>query len=275
MGTEWARIGALLAMAATIVGCAAVEPAPPTRLPEVRPGYVAGYLQTDQLPDSVALLGAPPAPGSASLAADEEFHKATRRLRDTARWAQATTDAELRFPQAADVFSCTLAVPISEEATPHLNMLLRRVRMDASRANDKAKDHYKRPRPFMVTGESTCTPGDQARARPDSYPSGHASIGWAWALVLGEIAPERADAILRRGLEFGMSRVICGVHWKSDVEAGRIVGASTVSRLHADPVFRAQVVAARREVEEARARGAKAALDCAADSRALAGGTSR
>ena len=258
---------------ALLFGCAAVEPVPHTQLAEVRPGYVAGYLNPQQLPDTMTLVGKPPASGSAELAADEDVYRSTRQLRDTPRWSQAAKDAELRFPKAAQVFSCTLGMPISAEATPHLNMLLRRIRMDASRANDRPKDHYKRPRPFIAKGDSSCTPAEKHHS--DSYPSGHASIGWAWALTLAEIVPDRSDAILARGLEFGNSRVVCGVHWKSDVEAGRIVGASTVSRLHGDPVFRAQLQHAQREIEAARAAGAKSDLDCAAETRALAAGNSR
>ena len=249
-----------LFLPALLVGCAAVEDPPPTQLAEVRPGYVAGYLQPQQLPDTLTLVAKPPAPGSAGLAADEDAYKSTRHLRDTPRWSQAAADAELRFPKAAEVFSCTLGLPISAEATPHLNMLLRRIRMDASRANDKPKDHYKRARPFMAKGDTSCTPEEKHHS--DSYPSGHASIGWAWALALAEIVPDRADAILARGIEFGDSRIICGVHWKSDVDAGRIVGASTVSRLHGDPVFVSQLRHAKREIEAARAAGAKSALDC-------------
>ena len=272
MGCRFARrVAPLLALAAS---CATVEaPEPPTRLPEVRPGYVAGYLQPEQLPETVALVGRPPPAGSAQLAADEHAYQVTRQLRDTPRWAQAAKDAELRFPKAAEVFSCTLDMPISEEATPHLNMLLRRIRMDASRANDKPKDLYNRQRPFMLKGDPSCTP--HFKEHSDSFPSGHASIGWAWALALAEIAPERANALLARGIEFGESRVICGVHWKSDVEAGRIVGAATLSRLHSDPVFRAQMALARKEIEAGRAAGSKSNLDCAAETRALAGSNSR
>jgi acid phosphatase (class A) len=106
--------------------------------------------------------------------------------------------------------------------------------------------------------------------RPDSYPSGHASIGWAWALVLAEAAPERADAIFARGLAYGRSRVVCGVHWQSDLEAGRIIGAATVSRLRSNPVYVAQVAEARREIAAARASGVGSPLDCAAEAAALA-----
>ena len=257
-----------LGLLAFASACAVHEPLPepPTKLPEVRPGYVAGYLKPEQLPNSVTLLALPPAPGSASLASDEEIHKATRRFRGGPRWSLAIRDAELRFPAAAAHFSCVLDMPVSEEATPHLNMLLRRVRMDASRANDLAKAHYKRPRPFMVVSDEPCS---REESSANAYPSGHASIGWAWALTLAELAPDRADAILQRGLDYGMSRVVCGVHWMSDVEAGRIIGAATVSRLHADPVFTAQLAHARKEVERARAAGAKSPNDCATEAKAL------
>jgi acid phosphatase (class A) len=231
---------------------------------------VGGYLQPNELPDSTALLPAPPAAGSAAMASDTEAYRAARALRRTPRWAQARKDAELLFPKATEHFSCALAVPISFEATPHLNMLLRRVRMDSSRATDKAKDFYQRKRPFMETGDDICTPEERARFKADSYPSGHSSIGWAWALVLAEAAPDRADAIFARGLAFGQSRAVCGVHWKSDVEAGRIVGAATVSRLHSNPVFVAQLAEARKEIAAARAAGAVSPLDCAAEAKALA-----
>lgn len=272
MSVKSAIIGLLIAIAAALAtGCATpVPPTSPAELPQGRPGYVVGYLDPAELPDSQALLAPPPAAGSAAFAADEEAYRSTRGLRDTPRWALAAKDADLGFPQAAETFSCALAMPVSEQATPHLYMLLRRVRADASRANDKAKTYYKRQRPFALHGDTNCTPREQLK--DDSYPSGHSSIGWAWALALAEIAPDRANPILARGLAFGQSRVVCGVHWKSDVEAGRVVGASVVSRLHAAPVFAAQLAAARKEIEGARAAGLNSPLDCAAQAQALAGG---
>ena len=87
--------------------------------------------------------------------------------------------------------------------------------------------------------------------------------------MLAEIAPERTDALIARGLAFGQSRVICGVHWQSDVEAGRTMGAAAVARLHANEVFRAQLAAAKGEVQSARAAGKKPALDCKAEAAAL------
>lgn len=70
-----------------------------------------------------------------------------------------------------------------------------------------------------------------------SYPSGHTTLGWTMALALAEIRPERQNKLLQRGYEYGQSRVICGAHWQSDVDAGRILGAAVFARLHADEQF--------------------------------------
>lgn len=253
-----------------LAGCASV--APPTHVPEYAPGRIHGYLRAGELPDMAKVLPPPPAEGSAAFAADEEAYRAASRLYGTSRWTLATRDADLDFPAADGVFSCALGMPISESATPHLHMLLRRTLVDALHAADTTKERYRRKRPYEVTGDPTCTPQWEARMKAESYPSGHSSVGWAWALELAEIAHDRATAILERGYAFGTSRVVCRAHWKSDVEAGRLVGAATVSRLHADPVFVAQMARAKEEIERSRSVGAKPPRDCTAEAKALAQG---
>ncbi|MBS0341413.1 MAG: phosphatase PAP2 family protein [Proteobacteria bacterium] len=201
---------------------------------------------------------------------DKEAFRRLAALRSTPRGAIAVQDANLRFPAAAGTFGCALGVRISEQDTPHLNMLLRRTLADAGIATYKAKDHYQRSRPFVVMSTQSCTPKEEAvLAKDGSYPSGHAALGWAWALVLTEVAPDRADALLQRGRAFAQSRAICGVHWKSDVEAGRLMGAATVARLHTNQVFEAQLNLAREEVARARQAGLAPAGDCAAEAQAL------
>ena len=253
-----------------LAGCAGVPP--PTRVPEYAPGRIHGYLAPADIPDLTKVLPPPPARGSAAFAADEEAYREARALKGTPRWDLATRDANLDFPAADEVFSCALDMPVSESATPHLHMLLRRVLVDALEATDKPKARYARKRPYMITGDPTCVPDREARMTAESYPSGHAAVGWAWALSLAEIAPRRADAVLARGYAFGLSRVACRVHWKSDIEAGRAVGAATVSVLHANPVYVAQMAYARREVASARERGTHSPQDCAVEARALAEG---
>lgn len=253
-----------------LAGCAAVPP--PTHVPEYAPGRIHGYLSRSDIPDLMKVLPPPPAPGTAAFAADEEAYRKAKAFKDTPRWDLATRDANLDFPAADDVFSCALDMPISEPATPHLHMLLRRVLVDALEATDKPKKHYARERPYTITGDPTCVPEWEARMKAQSYPSGHAAVGWAWALSLAELDPRRAEAVLARGYAFGLSRIACRVHWKSDIEAGRTVGAATVSVLHANPVYVSQMARARREIAAARERGMHSPRDCAAEARALAEG---
>ena len=66
-----------------------------------------------------------------------------------------------------------------------------------------------------------------------------------------ELVPSRADAILQRGRDYGASRVICGYHFPSDIEAGRMLAAGVIARMHADPAFRRDLDAARRELARA------------------------
>lgn len=254
-----------------LIGCASAPPIDiPTTVPELRPGILTGYLPRTALPDSLALLPPPPTPGSPAQFADEAAFLATVPLRGSPRWNLAASDANLVFPKAADAFACALNAPIGPDATPNLYILLRRSLTDAGLATYAAKDHYKRTRPFVANKAPTCTPTEEATlARDGSYPSGHASLGWAWGLILTEVAPERTNQLLARGLAFGQSRVICGVHWQSDVTQGRVIGAAAVARLRADPVFGAQVEKARQEVASVRAKGLKPQGDCAAEAAAL------
>ena len=240
-----------LALASNLLlGCASAPQVEiPTSVPEIRPGILTGYLPRNALPDSLALLPPPPAPGSAALAADEAAFLATVPLRGTPRWALAARDANLVFPKAADAFSCTLDAPVGPDTTPNLYMLLRRSLTDAGLATYGAKDHYKRTRPFVANKVPSCTPADEKFLRDDgSYPSGHAAIGWVIGLILTDLVPQKQDALLKRGYDFGESRVICRVHWQSDVAAGRLMASAAYARLQSDPVFAAQRERARAEL---------------------------
>lgn len=272
-----ALLAPLLASTLLLAACAAPPTAPVTdaEVGQLKFGsytLTRGYLTPEQYPDSLALLPPPPAPGTAALAADGEAFRALTALQATPRGALATRDAQLRFPAAAPTFACALGVQIDAERTPNVVMLLRRTLTDAGLSTYKAKDHYQRERPFVAFGTGTCTPESEASLRKDgSYPSGHSAIGWAWAEVLTQVAPERADALLQRGRAFAQSRGICGAHWKSDIEAGRLMGAATVARLQDSAVFQAQLRAARTEVTRARSAGqVPPAADCAAEAAAIA-----
>ena len=217
---------------------------------EIRPGILEGYLPHEKMPNSLLLVSPPPEEGSAALELDMEIATKFVAMEDEARKEQATKDAILHFPEAAEAFNIVLDINISEENTPHVYMILRRTLADAGLSTYAAKDHYQRARPFMINGSPTCTPEEEEYLREDgSYPSGHTAIGWAWALILTELFPDQADVILERGKQFGISRNVCNVHWHSDVIAGRMMGAAAVARLHANADFLIDMAAAKKELE--------------------------
>ncbi|HXY57467.1 MAG TPA: phosphatase PAP2 family protein [Methylocystis sp.] len=236
-----------------------------------QPEEPAGYLKPGELPDSVALLPPPPALGSAAEALDQDIAREMLKLRGSERFRLAGLDADLDFPEAAGTFSCALGAAVTERDTPTLYRILRRVKADAGAATGASKNKYRHARPFMLDGEPTCVKSeDEEELRKNgSYPSGHTSIGWAWAEVLAEIAPDRADAILERGRAFGESRLVCNVHWASDVREGRMIATATVARLHASPEFLADAQAAKLEVEAARKKGLRPQRDCRFEAEAL------
>ena len=190
-------------------------------------------------------------------------------MRNTERGKLAAEDANLSAGGVANAFSSAFGSPITEKDAPQLHKLLTNMIEDAGdTATRSAKEKYMRIRPFAFYGVSTCNTTEQDKlAKNGSYPSGHTSIGWATAPVLAEINPQRQNEILKRGYELGESRVICGYHWQSDVDAARIVGSAVVATLHTNPAFQQQLQKAKDEFAKRRSNVIAVAFPDAAPAR--------
>ncbi|MDH3788244.1 MAG: phosphatase PAP2 family protein [Xanthomonadales bacterium] len=270
-----------IVVAATLAACTTTDTTKPAipkgsvdmgvQVEEIMPGMLQGYLDAEEQLDSKVFVLPAPAEDSATQAMDTAWADQMQGLRGSPRWDLAARDADLHFPVPADVFSCALGIPVNRDDTPALYLMLWRTMTDLGLAPYSAKNAYQRERPFMIRGETTCTPQDEEFLREDgSYPSGHTAIGWGWALVLTELAPDRAEAILARGRSFGESRNVCNAHWYSDVVAGRLTGAAAVARLHAEDEFLSAMAAAGKEIARVREAGLEPTVDCAAEAEALA-----
>lgn len=234
--------------------CASTAPPPPAEAPAAPiPTKLTGYFGVNPL-DARAVLGPPPAPDSAHGKADRALYEETRALEGSARWKTAIQDNDLWGGGALRRFSCALGIDINERQTPTALRMLHRMELDVRTVGTPAKDAYGRVRPAIGNDKPICVPREDWMKTNASYPSGHAMTAWSWALVLSEAAPARADALLAVGRDSGESRMVCGVHFISDVEAGRTLGSAMVARLHADPVFAADLARAKREVAAARDR---------------------
>lgn len=229
------------------VGMPASAAPPPSRL--------GGYLGRDGVPDHSVFMPPPP-PDDAPLGiADAAVFRATRALEGSPRWELAMQDAEAGPALLAD-FGCALGIDLGDVSTPRLSRLLGRAVADVSPIIGGAKTYYQRKRPFLVESGPTCVNPSEEFAASGSYPSGHSAVGWLYALVLAHVEPEHAAAILARGRAYGESRVVCGVHYVSDVDAGRLASSAVFAALAGNPEFQADVASAREELDALRQAGA-------------------
>ena len=229
----------------------------PKKIKDHRTAPELFFLQEGDVPNSFLLLPPPPDGASITFLNDQARYSWGKTMRNTERGAQAFRDARVEGNGVPMAFSEAFGVTIDEKTAPQILKLIVGMREDAGDLGTReAKNYYNRQRPFSFYDEDTCNPEQQEELSTNgSYPSGHTSIGWATALVLAEINPERQNEILKRGYEMGESRVICGYHFQSDVDAGRITGAVTVARLHADPGFQAQLEKAKAEFRNLKKAG--------------------
>lgn len=251
-------LAALVAVSACATASAPPPPAvtalPPADLAEASPPPTSlkGYLTPQDL-DGVQILGPPPAADSPRGAADRATYDETRPLAGTARWNQAKVDNDIWFGGAVRRFACILGKDISARSTPYTYRLLQRLELDARTVGEAPKHQYMRTRPLIGNDKPVCVPRADWLRTNGSYPSGHSMTGWSWGLVMAELAPAKASPLLDAGREIGQSRVICGVHFQSDVDAGRTLASAMVARLHADPAFQRDVAVAKAELARATA----------------------
>jgi acid phosphatase (class A) len=200
-----------------------------------------------------------PAPGSLREAEDRSVFLDTRALVDQPRGAEAAAD-DVYLPAAvAPRFAEALGRTLTEKDAPLTLALIGRLVKDAEVLVAPVKQPAPpagtgRVRPFVAwPAEKHCplTADDLRFHLPESgsYPSTHAIVGWIWASVLTALAPDRADRLIARGIAFGDSRVVCGFHFRSDVEAGRLAAAALMAREAAEPAFQAALAAAKREFD--------------------------
>ena len=208
----------------------------------------ASFLSEDEIPTGAKFLPLPPKPGEDAFYNDWRRYEWGKTMRDTERGQQAAKDAVHTMEYFSEIYSEPFGLTISQENTPEIYKLLERILATTRMCNQKSKSRLMRTRPFAQFHEPTPVPEDEERLSTNSsYPSGHTSMGWAIALVLAEINPARQDEILKRGFEYGESRVIVGFHYQSDVDAARVITSALVNAMHTKDDFKNQMQKAKDE----------------------------
>ena len=257
-----AALGAATAIL-LVVGCAGA-PKPIVTTP------TEGFLAPGMIARLAEAVPPPPTPGSSQDLADKTASARFVALEDSDRWLLATSHAELRPPLALQHFDCALGVRLGSAETPALDRLMARVFHDANSVAERVKARQARPRPIGDDpNRRACQVVNAAARNSPSYPSGSAAVGAAYGEAFAALEPDRAEAARRIGHQIGVSRLVCAMHYPTDVAAGEEIGRAVAVEAVQTPAFQADVAAARAELEAAR-RSGLTNPGCAAERAALA-----
>jgi acid phosphatase (class A) len=193
------------------------------------------------------LLPAPPANGSEETKAELKLLRKLQKNRSDEEIERCKAEAKLGMSAFRTVFGAWF----TPENQPEMQQLFKQIHEESKAVSDSAKKHFGRPRPGKL--DSRLKSFLEADDEP-SYPSGHATRGNIYATILCSIAPDKTDALMERGREIGWDRAIAGVHYPSDIVAGRTLGQALAQILLADPNFRERLKKVKAEFEEVRAK---------------------
>jgi acid phosphatase (class A) len=196
------------------------------------------FLSAGQI-DLTKILPPPPKPGSKAQQRDMAISLAWQARRTPAMEALAQADSD----RSVFRFGLILGDSFAKDRLPIAARFFDEVAGDERIVGAAAKTYWNRPRPFVTS----------ARIHPcveqpptNSYPSNHATTGMLYAQILARMLPEQRLRLLARARQYAEDRVICGVHYTSDIEAGKRAGA-----IEAFAMFRSAAFG--REFDEAKA----------------------
>jgi acid phosphatase (class A) len=192
-------------------------------------------------------LPAPPADGSVTQKQEmEELHH----IQSTMTAADFVAAGRDDKTEDVSVFAPVMGPGFDLKKLPKTAAIFAVVRAEEKYAAKLAKTYFLRNRPWVLDPSlKTCTRSD---APPSSYPSGHATMGYSMAVVLAAMAPDKGPALLRRAQIYAENRLACGVHYRSDIVAGQVLGTVVAEELLLNPKFREDFEAAKAELRDAK-----------------------
>jgi acid phosphatase (class A) len=201
------------------------------------------YISPSEI-DLLHILAPPPPPDSPAGKTDLEGVLAAVNSRTEASIKQAQDDDQRTVFRFADVMGPNFRT----ENLPLTTQLFQHVYQDGNAATLAAKNFFKRTRPFVIDPEIKIL----VVQPPDfSFPSNHSTFGNEAGILLADMVPENAAAIFARAAEYAHNRVVAGVHFPTDVEAGHLAASVIDNTLLHNPRFEADFAQAKAEVRTA------------------------
>ncbi|HEX7916335.1 phosphatase PAP2 family protein [Rudaea sp.] len=194
--------------------------------------------------DLLHILPPPPADDSAQTLAELGEILTIQVARTPAMAERARADSEENIWRFADV----LGDKFNAANLPKLAMLSERLIKTEDAVVKPAKKGFNRPRPYVLNKLVEPLRAGTSLSTSGSWPSGHTTLGTLMGIVLADMVPEKKAELMHRAWEYGDNRVVAGVHYRSDVEMGRIAGSVIAATLLARPDFRKDFAAAQKEL---------------------------
>ncbi|KAF3998113.1 acid phosphatase [Glaciimonas immobilis] len=193
--------------------------------------------------DLAKLLPPPPASESSQTKAELGEILTVQVTRTPEMVARAQADAVENIGRFSDI----LGPRFNVENLPKFSAFFARVVSSEGAVVDAPKKFWQRPRPYLAS--DLVKPVVKMTAS-GSYPSGHATAGTLMGIVLANMVPEKRSEIMLRAREYAHNRIVAGVHYPSDIEAGRIAGTLIAANLMTREDFNAEFATARAELRK-------------------------
>ena len=198
--------------------------------------------------DLTTILAPPPEDGSEKTQAELAEVLSIQVTRTPEQVARAQADVEENIWRFADAVRNPA---FTGERLPKMDAFFKRVFKSEGAVTDAAKKVFHRKRPFQY---SELAHPAITLSTSGAYPSGHATSGTLAAIVLSNMLPEMRREIMARAWEFAENRIIGGMHFRSDIEAGHIAGSIIAYQIMGKPEFQKEYAIARDELRAALGR---------------------
>ena len=205
--------------------------------------------------DMKLLVGAPPNIDSLSFINDKAISEPVYSLDiDSDEIKRAIESSDDSIENIMLSFSDAFGQRLSAEETPAIFNIVSRAIYDANKSKNIVKNYYKRQRPYLFFNKAPCV-AQEYNVRGNSvysYPSGHAIRAWTIALILSSLNNNQSIELLNKAKSIGQDRVICGVHWQSDVDASVIIAIADFTMEQSNKEYQSDLDLARKEVNYAK-----------------------
>ncbi|MET1046925.1 MAG: phosphatase PAP2 family protein [Hyphomicrobium sp.] len=193
-----------------------------------------------------ALLSPPPCDNCAETKLELDELRTLQRNRSEAESKHAVADNEISLARFIDGAGLHFDAAALAKCKPFFDKLGEKTKD----VIDHAKPFFCRIRPYNQLN-SDLKPLLVVKNSP-AYPSGHTTYGTAVGAVLAQMVPEKRAEFYARSADYAHSRMVVGVHYRSDIEAGKTLGMTVVAEAFAnDNDFRATFPEATKCIREA------------------------